>query len=230
MKRLLVLVLLAACTTQPAAPPVASTPPPPDRPENAAVAYGVVTDAGGRPVRRAAVRAWAADPGCNARGIPASHVTGEQGTFELRVVESVGPEYDGCVVVEASAGGATARVQQPARYASDRSGRNRVQVNIALPPAPLLTRAEADRLMELVQRALRREHEAVQELATYLGEDVATTYSTLTAPMSTLRNVQSVTLVSSGPSEYLFEMTGQRPGSTARVRIAQDSLTRIEFP
>jgi hypothetical protein len=222
MKRqILLLVLLAACSVAPPPPP-ASTPPPPDRPENAAVATGVIRDAGGRAVARAAIRAWAADPACNVIGPPSEVVSGENGTYEVRVGRDVGPQFDACIVLEARAGGVTARVQQPVHYAPNPPS---VPIDITLLPAALLTREEASRLIDLVQRAMRNEHEAVQELAPYLNLDVSSAYTALAPIAQRIRRPESVTLVEERDRHYVYEMRGAR--GAARVTIAQDAITKI---
>ena len=216
------LLLLAACAVTPSTPPPASTPPPPHRPENAAVATGIIRDAGGRAVSRAAIRAWAADPACNVIEPPTEVVSGEDGSYEVRVGRTVGPQFDACIVLEARAGGATARVQQPVRYVANPPS---VPIDMTLLPAALLTRDEANRLIDLVQRAMRNEHEAVQELAPYLNRDVSSAYSALAPIAQRIRRPESVTLVEEGDRRYVYEMRGAR--GTARVTIAQDAITTI---
>lgn len=230
MRNLLFALLLTACTAPVAAPPPASTPPPPpDRPENAAVAAGIVRDAAGRAVERARVTAWAADPSCTPRGIPQSVVTGEDGSYQVRVEAGVGPQFDGCIVLEAAAGGAVTKTQQSVRYAPDRAGGNDVRLDITLPPAPPLTRAEADRLVALVVEAMRHDHEAVQELALYLGRSTTDTYSYLTPFAQRTRGVEAPPrlAVQSGRT-FEYELTGRRPGTSMRVIVAQDALTRVD--
>ncbi|HYH08427.1 MAG TPA: hypothetical protein VEK11_15330 [Thermoanaerobaculia bacterium] len=224
MRRLAILTILTACAT---APPPASTPPPPIRPQNAAVAAGVICDASGRPVSRAAISAWAADPACNVVGRPETAVSGEDGSYQIRVGREVGPRFDACIVLEVRGGGAMTRVQHPVHYAPDSAGANRVSVGITLPPATLLTRAEADRLIDVVQRALRREQEAVRELALYLNLHESDTYAALAPFMQRVRGIESVALLEEGDRQYVYELRGVR--GTMRVTIAQDSLTRIDL-
>jgi len=226
MRTLAALLLLAGCAMQPATsttPAPAHTPPPPDRPENAAVATGVVTDASGRPVANARVRAFAADAACNTVGFPQQHVSGANGTYQLRVASSVGPQYDACIVVEAAAAGATVRAQSPVHYAPDSAGGNVATINLQLPPSTLLTRAEADRLIDVIGRAMRHEQDAIEELRLYGNPDVN--------PISRYtRGIDSVRLVSEGDRRFTYELTGRRPGRTIQVTIWQDAVTHIDLP
>jgi hypothetical protein len=224
MRTLVALLLLAGCTVQPATvPPPASTPPPPDRPENAAVATGTVMDAGGRPVANARVRVWAADAACNPIGRPEQHVTGDNGTYQLRVASSVGPQYDACIVVEAAAAGAVMRAQSPVHYAPDTVGGNVARMDLQLPPATLLTRAEADRLIEVIRHAMQGEQDAVEELRLYGNPNIA--------PISQYtRGFDSVRVVTEGDRRYTYEVTGRRPGRTIQITIWQDAITHIELP
>lgn len=227
MRRLAILILLAACTPSATTPPPASTPPPPHRPENAAVAAGVIRDAGGRPVSRAAISAWAADPACNVVGHPETAVSGEDGSYQIRVTQSVGPQFDACIVLEARAGGTVTRAQYPVHYAPDSVGNNSVRADITLLPATLLTRQEADRLIELVQRAMRNEYQAMQELAPYLNLDSSQVNAALAPFMQRTRRVENVVLLEERNGQYVYELQGGR-GPT-RVTIAQDALTRISL-
>jgi hypothetical protein len=221
MKRLAIL-LLAACAAQQPAPPAANTPPPPMRPEDVVIATGVVRDPSGAPLPGARVRVWQADPACTPLGGAVTRPTGAGGTYEIAAGTSVGPQYDACVILEFAAGGAVERIQRNARYASESVG-ERLRIDVTLPPATLLTRAEADRLIEVVRRAMHgSEHDAVEELALYLREDT-------TEQRRRLRGIAGVRLVSDGDRKFEYELTGTRPGTSVRVAIEQDSLTRIRL-
>lgn len=219
MRRLACLIVfLAACTTT---PPLES-PPPPDRPENMASAYGIVRDPGGRPVANARIRAWEANVSCTPQGGPVSRPSGADGAYEITVGRSVGPAYEGCIVLEVAAGGAVERIERPVRFASDRAGHSRTRVDVTLTPAPMLTRAEADRLIAMVRNAMHTgDHDATQELALYTGG------ADLTEQRRSVRGIADVRLLTAGDRRYEYELVGTRPGTSLRVTIAQDSLTRI---
>ncbi|HEX8254731.1 MAG TPA: hypothetical protein VF846_16425 [Thermoanaerobaculia bacterium] len=226
MRTLLILVLLAGCAAQPGTTPPANTPPPPIRPENAAVATGVVTDASGRPVAAARVTAWAADGACQPVGNPVSHITGADGRYQLRVEAGVGPQFDGCVVVRAAAGGSTARAQQQVHYAPASAGGNSATINLLLPQPPFLTRAEADRLIETLRAAMQGDEAARSELALYINDMP----NALTPISRYTRGIESFRLVSEGDRRFVYQLTGRRPERNVEVTISQDVLTRIELP
>lgn len=221
MRRLacLLLLLLAACATRPAQQPPASTPPPPDRMENVVTAFGIIKDPAGKPLQNVRVRAWEADGHCDAIGGPVTRTSGSDGAYEVTVGRRVGPEFEGCIVLEFAAGGAVAFLPRNAHFARD----SRLKIDVMLPPARVLTRAEADRLMQVVRGAM---HEgspaAVEELALYTRDD-------LTPHRRNLRGISDVRLVSEGDRRFEYELAGMRPGTSVRVTIAQDSLTSIAF-
>ena len=218
MRRLACLLVLAACASQPRQQP-ANTPPPPDRQENVVTAFGVIKDPAGTPLQHARIRAWEADGHCDAIGGPITRTSGSDGTYEVTVGRKAGPEFEGCIVLEFAAGGSVAFLPRNAHFARD----SRLRIDVTLPPARLLTRAEADRLIAVVRGAL---HEgsptAVEELALYTQDDV-------TPHRRSLRGITDVRLVSEGERRFEYELVGMRPGTSVRVTIAQDSLTRITF-
>ena len=223
MRRLAALLLFVSCATAP--PPPASVPPPPDRPENVVTASGIVRDPGGAPLAGVRIRAWEADAACTPDGGPITRHSGSDGRYDITVGRRIGPQYEGCIVLELTSGGAVERVQRNATFAPERAGIGRLTVDAVLQPAPLLTRAEAERLMELVRSALSGGgHEVTEELALYTGRADLTPYQ------RELRGVGDVRLVSAGDRRYEFELTGVRPGTSARVTVSQPgSLTRIDF-
>lgn len=217
MRRLAcLLVLAAACATQPAQPPV-STPPPPDRQENVVTAFGVIKDPAGKPLEHVRVRAWEADGHCDAIGGPVTRTSGSDGTYDVTVGRRVGPEFEGCIVLEFAAGGSVAFLPRNAHFARD----SRLKIDVLLPPAKALTRAEAERLMQVVRGAMHEgSPSAVEELALYTQDDI-------TPHRRNLRGITDVRLVSESDRRFEYELTGMRPGTSARVTITQDSLTRI---
>lgn len=219
----LTILLLAACLPPkpvPSAP--AATPPPPVRPENVVTAFGVVRDPAGAPLPNARVRGWEADGHCDAIGGPVTRLTGADGSYEITLGRTVGPAFEGCVVLEFAAGGSVALLQQNARFASGAEA-TRLPLDVVLPPARLLTRAEADRLIEVVRHAMHEGWQAAaEELALYTQEDY-------TEHRRQLRGIAGVRLVAGGDRRFEYELTGTRPGTSVRVTIAQDALTRISF-
>jgi len=218
MRRLACLLVLgiAACATRQLA---VHTPPPPDRQENVVTAFGVIKDPAGQPLQHARIRAWEADGHCDAIGGPITRTSGADGTYEVTVGRRVGPEFEGCIVLEFAAGGSVAFLPRNAHFARD----SRLKIDVTLPPARLLTRADADRLIAVVRGAM---HEgsptAVEELALYTQADI-------TPHRRSLRGIADVRLLSEGDRRFEYELVGMRPGTSVRVTIAQDSLTRITF-
>lgn len=216
------LVVAACLPPQPMPTTPASTPPPPVRPENVVTAFGVVRDPANAPLANARVRGWEADGHCDAVGGPVTRLSGPDGTYEITVGRRVGPAFEGCIVLEFAAGGSVALVQQNARFASGAEAA-RLPLNVVLPPARLLTRAEADRLIEVVRHAMHEGWQAaIEELALYTQEDY-------TEHRRQLRGIAGVQLLSEGDRRFEYELTGTRPGTSVRVTIEQDALTRISF-
>ncbi len=153
------------------------------------------------------------------------HVSGADGRYQLRVASSVGPEFDACIIVEAAAGGSVVRAQQLVHYASDAAGRNVATMNLMLPAAPVLTRTEADRLIQLLQNAMQN-HDAVDELKLYIPQG-----QPALAPIAQYtRGIASVRLLSEGNRRFVYELTGRRAGRTIEVTVWQDALTHIDLP
>lgn len=219
------LLLLVGCA--PAAVPPATTPPPlPTRPENVAAATGVVHDSSGRPVPHARIRAWAADPSCRQEGDGVQVWSNER--FEVTVERGVGPQERGCLIVEAAAGGSVVTRTFPATFASGGGG-DRVVADLVLPAPPALTRAEADRLMDLVRRGINtRERAAIEELAMYTREGVQELYAHLGETQRHLRTVVDMRLVSDSGGGFVYELSGHR-SPPVQVTVSQDALTRVTF-
>ena len=224
MRRLACLLLLAACATQPrTALAPASTPPPPDRPENVVIAFGIVKDPSGTPLEHARVRGWEADGHCDAVGGPITRPSGANGAYEITVGRRVGPQFAGCLVLEIAAGGAVALVQRNAQFAPESAGISRMRLDVTLPPARLLTRAEADRLVEVTRQAMHEGWQAaIEELALYTRDDY-------TPYRRQMRGIGGVKLVSEGDKRFVYELTGTVPETSVTVTIEQDVLTRISF-
>lgn len=216
MKTLIAILLLAGCTAAPSTAP-ANTPPPPIRPVNAVDINGTVMDANGAPVEGARVTAAECD-GSNS----VAHVSGADGTYELRVERGAGPQSDGCVAVEAAAGGSTVRLQRDAHFGRGAA----IRVDLRLPQTQVLQRPDADRLIDTLTRAMRGEQDAVAELKLYIPDA-----PTSLAPMSRYtRGVDSWQVVEEGDRRFVYELKARRPERNVRVVVRQDALTRIELP
>jgi hypothetical protein len=226
MRPLTLLLLLAACAPAAHQQTPAAAPALPPRPENAAVAIGTVRDAAGAPVPFARLTGWAADAACQPVGDAVSSVAGPDGSYQLRVERGVGPQFDACIVVEASAGGSRVRTQSTVRYAPDAARNNGVRVDLMLPQPPLLTRAEADRLAEIVRAAVSLDNDALAELQLY----VPNAREALTPIARYTRGIESARLVTEGNRHYVYELIARRPERNVRLTIRQDTLTRIELP
>lgn len=226
MRSLTLLLLLAACAPAVQQQTGATAPALPSRPENAAVAIGTVRDAAGTPVPFARVSAWAADPACQPLGQAVSHVAGADGSYQLRVERGVGPQFDACIVVEASAGGSSVRAQNAVRYAPATGGNNGVRVDLMLPQPAILTRAEADRLAEIVRAAVSLDQDALRELQLYVPH----AQEALTPIARYTRGIESVRLVTAGDRHYVYDLIARRPERNVRITIRQDTLTRLELP
>jgi hypothetical protein len=218
MRTAIAVLLLAGCTAATSTtPPPANTPPPPIRPVNAVDITGTVVDDEGQPVPWARVTAADCDGGNSV-----AHVTGADGTYQLRVEHGVGPQVDGCVAVEAAAGGATVRKEQQARFGRGSA----IHVDLRLPRPQFLTRLDADRLIDLLRRAMAHEADAVNELKLYVPDAP----SSLGPIAQYTRGIDSVRVVEEGDRRFVYELTGRRPGRTVRVTVRQDVLTRVELP
>lgn len=203
------LLLLAACTaSERTVVPPANTPPALPPRASAAAIHGSVFDSAGQPVPHAMLRVWNA---CNAAGEPVTRWSGASSSYEI--------EVDGeCAVIEAAAGGAKAR-------RTFRPGGKRVARDINLPPPARLTRAEADRIINVVRKGIvSRDPAAVSELATYTGLGPEATAGRLADVQRHLRTVTSVTFI----EPYVYELKGHRE-PPLRVTISQDALTRVAF-
>jgi hypothetical protein len=223
MRRAAALLFLFACSQGVAVVPPASTPPPPPtRPGNVATARGNVFDSAGQPVPHVLIQAWSADPSCKPSGEPVRIWSGASSTFNVTVDRGAGGR--GCIVLEAMAGGAKARRTFPVSAAVDV-----VEADINLPPPKRLTRAEADRIIEVVRLGINtRDRAAVDELTGYLGAGPDAVSTTLADIQRHLRTVTAVRFVSGSGETFVYELAGQRePAQTVTIR--QDSLTRIEF-
>jgi hypothetical protein len=217
MKTAIILLLLAGCAAAPSTPPPANTPPPPIRPENAVDINGTVIDAAGTPVPGARVTASECD-GSNR----VSHVSGADGSYELRVERSVGPQVDGCIAVEAAAGGSTVRNELGARFARGSA----VRMDLRLPQAPFLNRLDADRLIETLQREMQGDQDALAELKLYIPGAP----TSLTPIARYTRGIDSFRVVEEGDRRLVYELKGRRPERTVRVTVWQDTLTRVALP
>ena len=215
------LLLLTACAPR-TVPPASTPPPPPERPNNRIVVHGNVFDSSGQPVPHPRVRAWAADPSCNPAGDPVQVWGGASSSFEVTIERGVGPAERGCLVIDATGGGATSRRAFPVTFSN--SG-ERVERDITLPPPQILSRAEADRVIDVVRTAIvSRDRAAVEELAGYLAITPEAAYSRLGDIQRHLRTVTEVVFI----EPYVYELKGHRD-PPLRVRVTQDSVTRVEL-
>lgn len=215
------LLLLAACAPR-TVPPASTPPPPPPRPNNAVAVHGSVFDSAGQPVPHAMLRLWGSDPSCSATGEPVTSWSGASSRFEVTLERGVGPAERGCVIVEATAGGATARRTLPVTFTNPGE---RVEADLTLPPPARLTRAEADRIIDVVRRGITtRDRAALDELAGYLGAGPEAVSHRLSDVQRHLRTVTNVTFI----EPYVYELQGHRE-PPLRVTVTQDSLTRVAF-
>ena len=207
MRRTAALLLLLACAP-PTPPPAPAPSSPPPLPVSTAAVHGSVFDSAGQPVPHAMLRVWSA---CNGAGEPVTRWSGASSSYEIAV--------DGeCAVIEAAAGGATAR-------RTFRPQGKRVAADITLPPPVPLTRAAADRIITLLREGIvTRDPAAVTELATYTGLGPEATSARLADTQRHLRTVTEVTFV----EPYVYELKGHRE-PPVRAAITRDSLIRVAF-
>ncbi|HEX8173063.1 MAG TPA: hypothetical protein VF824_21190 [Thermoanaerobaculia bacterium] len=228
MRSFAILLLLAAACTTTTVPPASTPPPPPDRPENLVVARGVVFDANGGRAAFARVRAWAADPSCVATREPFVVRAGADGSYEVTADVGVGPQYDGCLIVEAASGGAVVKKQTPVRFASGADAPHET-LDLYLPRPEPLTRAEAERLIGVVKSALvTRDTAAVEELSLYTDRGREALYTTLGELQRRIRTVLTTALTSERGGRYVYVLSGQREPPVT-VTIEQDVRTKIFF-
>ena len=240
MKLLVILVLAiatAACQAPqmpPAVPPAPSTPPPPppERDVNAVTVHGRVTSPLGHPVARALVTVRTADASCRPLGIDISGPTDDNGQYAIEVEGNAGPAHQGCVLVEARSGGATATANAPAYYTSSKTARQPVQVDVQLPTAQLLTAAESERLVNFLVDAINNPAGvAAGELALYVnyGEEALRVaveqYRELLGTVTNVRPVEPEEWYRN-TAHYSFELRGSN-GKTSRVDVRQEGLIRL---
>ncbi|HYR27070.1 MAG TPA: hypothetical protein VEU30_01305 [Thermoanaerobaculia bacterium] len=222
MRRTAALLLLLAACAPTRVPPASTPPPPPVRPNNAAVLEGSVFDSAGQPVPHPRIDAWTAGPSCKPEG-PLTRVWGgASSSYQLTLERGAGPAERGCVVVDVTAGGAKTRKTFPVTFTNPAKP---LTADLTLPPPARLTREEADRIIEVVRRGITsRDRDAIDELATYLGTGPEATSARLGEIQRRMRTVTAVNFV----DEFTYDLTGHREPAL-RVRIRQDSMTRVEF-
>lgn len=218
----LLLLLIACSPASRRVPPASTPPPPPVRPENVVTVHGNVFDSAGLAVPHPRIRAWASDASCRESGEPVRVWGGASSSYEVTVERGVGPAERGCVVLEVSAGGSTARRTLPATFTTPAP---RLEADVTLGPPPRLTRAEADRIIEIVRRGLTtRDPAAVEETALFLGTTPDAAAARLADAQRHLRTVTNVRML----REFVYELTGHRQ-PPLEVTITQDSVTRVRF-
>ena len=207
-------------------PATPSTPPPvPPRPDRIARVSGVVVDVRGEPVAGADVTVTVGDEGCRPSSLKFQAVSRPDGTFSVEPDIGMGAGESRCLFVAASAGGSTAAADARALFSTEAQGSviDDVRVRIQLPRPSPLTRAEADRVVDLFQRTLQAHDPALfRELGTYRGGLSESLITGLNDINSSLRGITATEMI----EPYMYRLTG-RTGQTITVRVEQDSLTAV---
>jgi hypothetical protein len=220
---ILAIVLVGSCAPAQLPPPASpSTPPPvPPRPDRTAIVSGTVVDARGEPVSGADIAVTVGDADCRPASQKFQTVSGARGTFSIETDIGMGAEESRCVFIVANAGGASASAD--ARVTFSQPPRDEARFRLQLPRPPALTRAEADRVVDLFQRTLHAHDPALfRELGTYReqGEPLITGLNDIS---SALRGIAATEMI----APYSYRLTG-RTGQQVVIRVEQDTLTRLE--
>ena len=192
----------------------------PPRPERTALVSGTVVDTRGELVAGAGVTVTVGDEQCRPSAAKFQTVSRANGTFSIETDIGMGGDESRCLFVTALAGGAAGSAE--ARVLFSNPPRDEARLRIQLPrPAPL-TRAEADRIVDLFRRTLQAHDPALfRELGTYRqGPDSLITG--LNDISSALRGITAAEMT----EPYSYRLTG-RTGQHVTLRVEQDALTRV---
>ena len=231
-----ILILILGCRSASLPPPTPSTPPlsPPPLPErnpNAAHVTGRVVDRTGLGVDGASVLARAAGVDCAVEGGGPETVSDSSGAFSITVERGVGPIEPGCVVIEAKAGGAIGRAERPVVYSSttDDPGRE-VDLLLTLGAPPPLDGAAGERLIGLLDRSMRGDHDAMRELDLYIRGDLGRVRPIVDAHSSWLRGIRSAEIIESEEGRRLrWRLHGVQDRSVT-ITVVRDGLLELHGP
>lgn len=231
-------LLVLACRTgtvpTPSTPPIPpeSPPPLPERNTNVAHIEGRVLDAEGRGVDGARITAWGAGSDCRPEGYPVVTIAGPAGEYALSLERGVGPDEWGCIAAEARAGGALTNLERPILFTAAKGDRrSRLDLEISLPRAPILTRAEGERLIGVLVAALKSGDEAaIEELDLYIRGDRQRVNAALDAYRQYLRGVSEIEFVDAEGSHWMrWRLTGAA-GRTVPTSVYRETLIELHGP
>lgn len=191
---------------------------------------GIVADAAGMRVDGAVVTVWPAGVDCAATGGSAMAVTDASGAFAVSVERGTGPAEQGCVVVEAKAGGSSARAVRNAFFASG-SAADRVELELSLPRAPELTRKEGERLVDLLARAIPGgDEEVLRELDLYVRGDRQWLDGALTAYRQYLRGITAIEPAGEENDHWMRWRIEGVAGRSVTTAVYRETLIELHGP
>ena len=222
-------LLFGACIRP--VPDAPSVPPPPEprREVNSATVHGRILSSSGFSVSHAAVVVHLADRDCRRLGPAVGSVTDESGEY-LAVLESgVGPAHDGCLVVEASSGGATGSVVQEARFSSESP---RARVDIALESGDRLDAQAAGMLVSRLVDAINDPASGSSDLELFVlhgPEALRVGLEQYRKTLGQVIRVQPLPPEAHDLARFRFELEGTT-GETSIVDVHQEDLVRLLSP
>lgn len=233
---ILLLGLTLGCRT-PAPPPATpstpplSPPPLPVRAISAAAVTGEVLDRSGMAVDGALVQAQSGGVECEPAEGAFSTFTDAAGRFSLVVERGVGPEEQGCVVLNAGAGGAAASVRIPATFTSIAGDpRRELHATLRLGAPPPLDRATGERLIALLDAGMRGDHEAMRQLDLYIRGDLGRVLPIVNAHASWLRGIRSIEPIDAEDDQRLrWRLTGAA-GRSVTITLHRENLLELHGP
>lgn len=197
--------------------------------------HGRVLDARGLPVPFAEVLVTAADAACAIPGHQMGGTADASGAFEILLENGVGPSVFGCAIVEARSGGAGGEVRVPARFTSSVRDRVPVEADVRLTERSPLTRAEAARLVQLLEEAINSPSStASAELSRFIAGGpealrvAVEQYRTVLGRVVDSRELreEGITAAAGGYRRVIFELLGST-GRTMEIDVYQDDLVRL---
>jgi hypothetical protein len=231
-----IVILLLGCRPAPLPPATPATPPlsPPPLPErnpNIAQVSGRVVDRTGLGVDGAWVEAWAAGADCAVQGGSVRTVSDAGGNFSLAVERGVGPDESGCVILEARAGGASGRAERPVIYSSTSGDPGReVEIRLTLGEPPPLDQGAGERVIGLLDRSMRGDHDAMRELDLYIRGDLGRVGEIVNAHSSWLRGIRAIELIESEEGRRLRWRLRGLQDRTVTITLVRNGLLELHGP
>lgn len=179
------------------------------------------------------VTARAADAQCRPAGEIQGGLTNEQGEFEVMVVRETASAEGGCVVLEATHGGAAGQGSVPVVFRSSSAASPAPSVNIRLGKAPALIREAADEMIHTLRNAIGSEDRAFGRLVPFIRNGPEAFRVALEDSRKLLGEVVATKLVDESVTDrdarFEYELLGSN-GRTLRTTIYQSDTRFITNP